>query len=58
MTISDKIPCHPAKWFDEKRPMFAQPNGNEMYVLLLEKVGARLRDEKSANASGFMWRLP
>ena len=35
--IDDYIPCHQ----DRKTPVFAQPNENELYVLLLEKAFAK-----------------
>lgn len=38
VTIDDKIPC--AK--DTKTPLFAQPSGRELWVLLLEKAFAKL----------------
>ena len=42
VVIDDFIPCGPKRWFDIQRPLFAQPNENEMYVLLLEKALAKL----------------
>jgi len=35
--IDDYIPCHKGT----KDPKFAQPNGNELWVMLLEKAFAK-----------------
>tara|TARA_Y100000389_G_scaffold204553_1_gene257936 strand:+ start:2202 stop:3869 length:1668 start_codon:yes stop_codon:yes gene_type:complete len=43
ITIDDRIPCEPKKWYDNRtRPLFAQPNENEMYLLLIEKAFAKV----------------
>ena len=42
VTIDDKIPCYKKEWFDIPRPLFAQPNENELYILLIEKAFAKL----------------
>ena len=42
LEIDDFIPCHEQKWWQASaRPLFAQPNGNELYILLLEKAFAK-----------------
>ena len=51
VTIDDLIPCDPRKaWFDVPVPLFAKNHGAELYVMLLEKVGAATRT--SARAVG------
>jgi len=43
ITIDEFIPCHPRRWWDEHgKPLFARPNGNEAWVLLLEKGMAKM----------------
>ena len=37
ITIDDRIPCK----VGSSEPVFAKPNGNELWVILLEKVRAR-----------------
>lgn len=43
-TIDDYIPCEKGIWESEgiAKPKFSQPNGNEMWVILLEKAFAKL----------------
>eukprot|EP00392_Amoebophrya_sp_AT5.2_P018594 g19162.t1 len=43
-TIDDFIPCDKSAWENggKARPKFAQPNGDELWVLLLEKAFAKL----------------
>jgi len=43
ITIDDYIPCQAAPYQKDGtcRPMFAQPNGNELYAMLLEKAFAK-----------------
>lgn len=37
--VDDFIPCHKRDWWDASpKPLFAQPKGNELYILILEKV--------------------
>ena len=36
VTIDDRIPCK----LGSSEPVFARPNGNELWVILLEKVRA------------------
>lgn len=41
--VDDFIPCKPRKWFElHASPLFSQPVGNEMWVLLLEKAFAKM----------------
>jgi len=43
LSIDEFIPCHPREWWDEEgTPLFARPNGNEAWVLLLEKAFAKM----------------
>jgi len=43
VTVDEYIPCHPREWWDEEgTPLFARPNGNEAWVLLLEKAFAKM----------------
>jgi len=43
LAIDEYIPCHPREWWDEEgTPLFARPNGNEGWVLLLEKAFAKM----------------
>jgi len=40
--IDDKFPCYKKKWYENNyKPLFSQPNGNEFYVLLIEKAFAK-----------------
>jgi len=40
--IDDWIPCRPRKWYEKvASTLFTTPNGNELYVLLLEKAFAK-----------------
>lgn len=41
IVIDDYIPCQRAQWFEHPAPLFAQPKGHELYVLLLEKAFAK-----------------
>eukprot|EP00929_Paragymnodinium_shiwhaense_P064387 TRINITY_DN32238_c0_g1_i1.p1 TRINITY_DN32238_c0_g1~~TRINITY_DN32238_c0_g1_i1.p1 ORF type:complete len:847 (+),score=195.51 TRINITY_DN32238_c0_g1_i1:81-2621(+) len=42
LTIDEFIPCHERQWWDEEgTPLFARPNANEAWVLLLEKAFAK-----------------
>ncbi|CAE7655448.1 DEK1, partial [Symbiodinium microadriaticum] len=41
--VDEFIPCHPREWWDDEgTPLFARPNGNEAWVLLLEKAFAKM----------------
>jgi len=41
--IDEYIPCHQREWWDEEgMPIFARPNGNDAWVLLLEKAFAKM----------------
>jgi len=43
LTVDEYIPCHPREWWDDEgMPLFARPNGNEAWVLLLEKAFAKM----------------
>jgi len=43
IVVDEFVPCHPRRWWDvEGKPLFARPNGNEMWCLLLEKAMAKL----------------
>lgn len=40
--VDDRIPCRKRNWFETAaRPWFAQPHGNDLYVLILEKAFAK-----------------
>ena len=53
ITIDDRIPCAEKKWYDIPRPLFAQPNENEMYILLLEKALAKVCGSYSKLCGGY-----
>lgn len=40
--VDDRVPCNTATWWEAPRPLFSQPHGNEMYILLIEKAFAKL----------------
>eukprot|EP00403_Amphidinium_massartii_P011902 CAMPEP_0178421224 /NCGR_PEP_ID=MMETSP0689_2-20121128/26538_1 /TAXON_ID=160604 /ORGANISM="Amphidinium massartii, Strain CS-259" /LENGTH=617 /DNA_ID=CAMNT_0020042731 /DNA_START=189 /DNA_END=2042 /DNA_ORIENTATION=- len=43
VVVDEYVPCHPPRWWDsEAKPLFARPNGNEMWCLLLEKAMAKM----------------
>jgi len=43
VTVDEYIPCKPGRWWDtEAEPYFAQPNGNELWCLILEKAMAKV----------------
>ncbi|OLP97345.1 Calpain-type cysteine protease ADL1 [Symbiodinium microadriaticum] len=43
LAVDEFIPCHPREWWDDEgTPLFARPNGNEAWVLLLEKAFAKM----------------
>lgn len=43
LVIDEFIPCHKREWWDEEgMPLFARPNGNEAWVLLVEKAFAKM----------------
>ncbi|KAH8064813.1 peptidase [Aureococcus anophagefferens] len=42
VVVDDLVPCGPKKWWEAPRPLFSQPHGNEMYILLIEKAFAKL----------------
>lgn len=42
MVIDDLIPCEPLqRWEEDATPVFSKPQGNELWVLLLEKAFAK-----------------
>ena len=42
ITVDDNFPCDVKKWYERQaKPLFAQPHGNEIYVLLIEKAFAK-----------------
>ena len=53
ITIDDRIPCAEKKWYDIPRPLFAQPNENEMYILLLEKALAKVSGSYTKLCGGY-----
>ena len=54
VTIDDRIPCNKKnKWFEKPRPLFAQPNENELYILLLEKAFAKVAGSYSKLSGGY-----
>uniref|UniRef100_A0A7S3K6D0 Calpain catalytic domain-containing protein n=1 Tax=Aureoumbra lagunensis TaxID=44058 RepID=A0A7S3K6D0_9STRA len=43
VTIDDFIACKKCEWWEDRpRPIFAQPHGNESWVLLLERAFAKI----------------
>jgi len=43
VVIDEFVPCHPRHWWDlQGKPLFSRPNGNEAWVLLLEKAMAKM----------------
>ncbi|KAJ1463210.1 hypothetical protein M885DRAFT_556925 [Pelagophyceae sp. CCMP2097] len=42
ITVDDRVPCAELDWWDDApRPLFSQPQGNELWVLLIEKALAK-----------------
>uniref|UniRef100_A0A7S1ASL0 Calpain catalytic domain-containing protein n=1 Tax=Noctiluca scintillans TaxID=2966 RepID=A0A7S1ASL0_NOCSC len=60
VVVDEYVPCHPQRWWDnEGKPLFARPNGNEMWCLLLEKAMAKLfgsYEGLDSNTSGVAFR--
>ena len=60
VVVDEYVPCHPRRWWDtEGKPLFARPNGNEMWCLLLEKAMAKLfgsYEGLDGNTSGVAFR--
>ena len=43
VTIDDRIPCtQVSEWYDIPMPLYSRPNGNELYILLIEKAFAKM----------------
>lgn len=53
VTIDDFIPCSEKKWYENSRPLFAQPHENEMYILLLEKAFAKMSGSYGKLSGGY-----
>lgn len=59
-TVDDFIPCDKTSWEREgkAKPTFSQPNGNELWVMLLEKAFAKLCGSYAALEGGStIWAL-
>ena len=60
-TIDDFIPCDKRAWNEGNgvaKPKFSQPNGNELWVMLLEKAFAKLCGSyKNLEAGSTIWAL-
>lgn len=54
ITIDDYIPCNKSS----EKPMFSQPNGNELYAMLLEKAFSKFCGSYAATEGGqTIWAL-
>lgn len=43
VTVDEYMPCHPRRWWDiEAKTCFADPNGNEVWCLVIEKAMAKV----------------
>ena len=53
VVVDDLVPCGPKKWWEAPRPLFSQPHGNEMYILLIEKAFAKLAGSYGKLSGGY-----
>ena len=53
VVIDDFIPCSKKKWYENHRPLFAQPHENEMYILLIEKAFAKMAGSYGKLSGGY-----
>ena len=53
VTVDDLIPCGAKKWWELPRPLYSQPHGNEMYILLLEKAFAKIAGSYGRLSGGY-----
>lgn len=60
VTIDDYVPCNPRQWYTKTAELlFAQPKGNEVWCLLLEKAFAKFVGNYHALSGGstsFAWQ--
>lgn len=60
IVVDDSIPCNRQRWEEEgiAKPVFSQPNGNELWVVLLEKAFAKFCGSYAATEGGFtIWAI-
>lgn len=52
--VDDAMPCKPKQWYENAAtPLFCQPAGNEVYILLIEKAYAKYAGNYLALEGGF-----